>query len=687
MAFTIDDPAESGLGESDALLLRFDEVTPPSDFTGNHDDCTPVVAGQVPPRVSESPPFATTVTGAGRQFSAGYAFFVPIPVGGYTTVGGDAYDRPTSCGMAAVVHWDFDAQSSYGDDGVIINQGAADTTCFEVRLEVVDPVSRIGRLRCTWQDSGGVEVVIPGGEFVVPTRPFVVVASREQIGSTYYVRLYAAGADLGTYTASTDPLFMNSDPPTIGCRFNDPGSDAYFHGTIDIVHVVARPITSEEAELLNWYVAEAGPVGYILARDSQPSRPDAPGAAPVNVASVYQRELQVEGAAYAIARRNMRRLTMYSLPDRAWGSWLRWWEAALGLPARPGDSIAKRRSRAVAKMSSVLSMSRADLQTQLAEHLGYESDPTLADVVEYDDEYDDDMTELVLDADNLYSSGHAHTAWIRAGNTHTTFTEPTALNQYLQFDQAGTDDLRYSGWNGQAAGSEYNAPMYLRWLGGCGERYPDGGKRMWLRGELRAAPSLPISNLMAGIVIGSVVDDEWLWVGVVWTAVQYNFVSCKYVGGVLSAFTTHELNIGAAPWFFEARHDGDGTNDLGTYTIKWAASYAGLAGATEYTVTGASSRPDWGGYSMTCPSGIASIAGPTQLQFGRLWTRSPDGEAHTNFAVYRDPADAGDYDIRLAGEQLQHVSLYDRSGTVIDRQTGLSVANVKARLDLDPLEH
>lgn len=691
MSFSISDPAESGLGTSDVLLLRFDERTRPSDATGNHVDCDLVLTDE-PALVEEIPPLVETVKGRGRRFGVG-AGYVTSPlgntqVGGFITGVGGSVGIASACGVAAVVTWDFDSQVAYGDDGVLVSQFPDGDFSVEVRLEVVDPMNRIGRVRMSWMQSG-TEYLAPGGEFVVPREPFVVCASREHVGANFIVRYSVAGVDLGTYTQAATANFSFDETVSIGCRASGTSTTKYFHGVMDVLHVVSRGITAEEAELMHWALSIASQRGYALARDSQHSRPDHPGANPINESSYFQRELRVEGIGHAMVRRSVRRLTDAFLPDRAWGSLLRWWEAALGKSPRSNDSIAARRARTQAGLARVQSLSRAHIQDELAESLGYGDDPTLAEIIEYGDEYSDAMTQLAKDGDNLYASGHAHTAWLRAPNAHFTFTSPGGGTPYLDFAQSGTDDLRYRGWIGGATGATFedNAPMYLRYVG-SGERYPEGGRRALIRGELRSVVSFPTNDVMAGVVIGSVIDDEWLWVGVRWTGAQYDLVSCAYVAGVLdTTFTVHATNIGAPARFFEVWHLGDGVNNLGQYKIRQAATTGGLTAATQYTRTGGPSRPEFGGYSVTARGGAATITGPMQVRFGAWYQRAPDGEGNMNGAVYRDPADAGAYDVLLANEVLQAVMPYDRSATAIDRKTGLSVANAKALLDLDPLEH
>jgi hypothetical protein len=681
MPFDPTDDADSGLGEADAFLLRLDEIVLPSDATGNFADAVAVISGQEPSLVEEEPPMSTTTKGRAREFSIGYAFTTEPEA---TSTIGDG-----SLGLAIVLRWDFDGQVASGADAVVVCHAAKNNIDAELRLEVVDALSRIGRVRLTWwHDSSMVDVLVPGGEFVVPDEPFVICASRELLNAEYHVRLFAAGADLGsTRFAAKNSTGQTASAIDIGCRNATAGVSRFFVGTIDAVHAMQRAITAEEAELFDWLARIGGPQGYVSARDAQASRPDVPGAWPVDPSSWVQREIAVEGAGLALVRRNLRRMGRYALPAKAWGAWLKMWEDALGVPPRPGDGVEKRRTRTEKKLRSVLSMSRADLQEQLAEALGYEDDPTLATVVEYDDEYLDAMTDLVKDGNGLYTSGHAHTAWLRYGNTHTAFTSPVGANDYLEMGQTGTDDLRYNGWLGQSAGAEQNSPLYLHYIG-SGARYPDGGRRMWCYGELRAATALPTNDLLAGIVVGSIVDDEWLWLGVRYTGAQYDLISLKFNGTSLdTSFAVHATNIGSPARFFYLRHNGDGHNDLGSYGARQAATSGGLAAAAEYTITGGPSRPDYGGFGFVARGGAASIVGPTTLRFGEWWQRAPDGEAHTNLSIYRDPADAGEYDVLHANEILQASMLADRNGSVIDRQSGLSYANALALLDLDPLEH
>lgn len=693
------DDAESGTGEDDLFLVRFDEVVRPTDIsTQGRGDAALVLGNFEPPLVEQAPPLTTTVKGRARQFAAGYAYKWTHP-----TV--EPMAAVDSLGVAAIVYFDIDAQIAYGDRGVIIEQGVAELLgAFEVSLEPVSGFDRTAKLRLSWFKSG-VETYVVEGEFVVPERPFVVCASKEfkrDLSDYYTVRLFAAGLDLGSVDV---PLKQDTSPTgttRVGAGAVTGGSTParYFHGVIDCVHVVNRAITTEEAELLDWLVQEGGPAGYIAARDAQASTPEFPGAWPTTPSSWVQRELRVEGAGLALARRTFRRLSLDSLPHRAWGSWLRVWEDALGISPRPTDEIALRRARTAKKLRSVLGQSKADIRSQLAEALGY-SDAEVAagkPIISEPGHERQFLMEPLVKVAGLYSTGHPGKAWLRNANTNTTFTEPVGANNYVQFDIGGVPvDLRYNGWQGQAGLPSSNAPMYIRYLGGSGsgreneniEGDSNGGKRLGMHVGLLAYPTKPASpsNLLVGGVIGSILDDEWLWFGVRWNGASYDLVTLKYVGGVLdAAFTTYGTSFVSMPQYFRVLHQGDGHNNLGKYILQ-VDSAADFSGATEHVITGGPSNPEFGGFSWVTPSGVGSVTGPATIRFDELWQWYPDGEGDTNVTVYRGPSDNSvGYDTILANEILQSILRTDKSGTVVHRLTGISYANAGALLDYDPLQ-
>lgn len=672
--FDLTDSAESGLGETDPFVILLNELSAPSDASGHYGDATVPSGLSAPTFLQESIPFAKTLSGRGRIFAEGLAYqFQCLTIDDPNGTIGDI-------GVAAVVWWDMAAQQAYGQDGAILSQGTV-TYPWLVKLQVIDSAARVGRLVMTWTVSG-VEVVIPGGDFIVPTTPFLVCASREKTAVGFVVRLFAAGESLGTYVEPSFSVDLVANERTyLGARF---GGVQHFHGVIDSAHVVLRPITHEEAELLQWRLANAGHEGYSAIRGMSPrgrtfSRDES---------TQYQRELQSEGAGLALAKATFRRVQRYFVPTKAWGSALRYWEKALRIPPRPGDGVSDRRTRVAAKMRGVTGFAASDIQSVLAESLGYEANPALAQIIEYDDEWADDMTPLVTSS-GLYVSGHPTHAWEPRPNTHTSFTEPAGGNAYLQSTAGGTDDLRYSGWMGQST-PERNAPMYIRYVG-CGTdrnfQRGTGGKQMWARGEIRAITLLPNLVLLAGVIVGSVIDDEWIWAGLRANGANFDLIACKYVDGSLDlAFTVLASNVGSAPRFIEVRHKGNGRDNLGTYGVRQAATAGGLPGATEFDVTGGPTDPSWAGYGCTASRADATV-GAHSVRFGAWWQRHPNSPAHTHWAVLRNPAHPGAYDLPRANAILKARGPAYADGTVIDRQDGLSTSNASTILDRDPLEH
>jgi hypothetical protein len=678
--FDLTDPAEGGLGKDDPLLLRFEESTPASDYTGRYADGA-VSAGYTEPTfLREPPPLDRTLSGSGRVFTAGSLY--------YFQQHDDADQAGTtgSVGVAAVVDLDWDAQWASGMHAVLAQQGENPSQSWGVRLELVDPVSRLTRVRMFWF-TGGVEAVVDAAEFTAPTGPFLVIASRELTDAGFVVRYAAAGEVLGqTLVVGQTPDFNDAFAVYVGTDVSN-----HLHGVIDQVHVVHRAITLEECELVDYRLRQAGPEAYA-ARRSLMTGVKAWGT---DLHLVVQRELQIEACVLALAKTNARRLARYVLrPDRSWGSALRYWEQIVQIPTRPGDGIDERRARVVTAMKGRLGCSETDLEALLAEALGYTADPTQADFTPGSNEYTDNFDPLVL-ASNLWVSGHAQHAWLPYPNTHFTFTQPAGGNDYLQGDQAGTDDLRYQGWLGAAGVAEANPPMYLRFIGSGAGRQTNalgqgaitGGKELWARIAIRAGSTIP-AQLLVGLVVGSIVDDEWIWFGIRNNGGNNDLVAVKYVGGLLDTnFTTLEPNVGALPRVIEVRHLGDGKTDIGNFSVRQAANVAGLAAALWSAVIGGPTRPDWGGPAAVSPSSQPNVTGPTVARWADWWHYAPHAGAKQHVRVFRDPADPGIYDVSLADAILQKNLLAHMGGTVIDAENGLTLENVASLLDRDPLEH
>lgn len=680
VAFDLTDDAENGLGLADPLLLRFDEATPASDATGHYDDGAAPSGYTEPVFLQEAPPpFERTLSGSGRLFAAGsiYAF---------DPLGADQAGTTGSVAIGCVVDLDVDAQWASGQHAVLVQQGDPPTISWGLRLELVDPVSRLATVRLYWT-SGGAMATVAGADLVVPTGPFVAIASREATDDGFVVRYAAAGELLGQSLVVGQPPDLDPGQAVLV------GSDLahHLHGVLDQVHVMHRPVTHEEAELVDYRLRQAGPEAYA-ARRSLAGGVKAWGS---DLHLVVQRELQLEAAVLALAKANARRLARYVLrPDRAWGAALRYWEQLVAIPTRPGDGIDQRRARVVTALRGRLGCSEEDLQALLAEALGYESDPSLADFATGDVEYADAFDPLVTSGD-LWVSGHAEHAWLPHPNAHFAFTQPAGGNDYLQGDQSGTDDLRYQGWLGQGGVAEANPPMYLRFIGSgagrqtnaLGQSAIDGGKQIAARIEVRAGSTIP-AGLLVGLVVGSIVDDEWLWVGIRNNGGANDLVAIRYMGAVLDAsFTTLAAGVGALPRVIHVEHLGNGRDDLGAYRVKQASSVAGLAAATAYDVAGGPTRPDWGGPAAASPSTVANVTGPTVARWADWWHRAPHAGGPQHLRILRDPTDPGIYDTELAGAILAANLLAQLDGTVIDEERGLSLEVGDSLLDRDPMEH
>ena len=369
-------PAEPGLGET----TRYCCGSTRSRLQRLHRESRRLHAcrGKVPPRVSESPPFATTVTGAGRQFSAGMRSSCRSPSVGTRR---SAATRTTDRRRAAWRRWCTGTSCA-----VVVRRRRRDhqpgrgghDVASEVRKRGRRPVSRIGRLRCTWRDSGGVGVVIPGGEFVVPQDRS---SSSHHAADRFDVRAPLRRRRRPRHVNRVDgSVFMNSDR-----RRSDVGSTT--PAAMPLPRHDRHRASSRDRSPPRRPNNSTGTCAR-RARSGTSSRAARSHRARCARRGTGERRVGVPARSFRSRARRTRSLVATCdahdapLPDRAWGR-LRWWEAALDA-ARPGVDR-QRRSRAVAKMSSVLVDVARRPRARSRRAPGYESDPTLADVVEYDD--------------------------------------------------------------------------------------------------------------------------------------------------------------------------------------------------------------------------------------------------------------------------------------------------------------
>lgn len=683
------DIADSGLGHSDAMLLRFDEPSGvlPSDSCGRYQDAQPPAGLIAPTVVDETLPYVRTAKGRGRSFDGTQALYAEPK-----SFSDNPLQTRDDIGIAAVISWDMAAQAAYAQPGYLISTIVAPGVIgWGLRLEVIDATSRMGRMVLVWTLLG-VEQVVPALEFRVPDGPFLVTASRERTAAGYVVRAAAGAANGGAYQhAGQDAAADTGFDSLVGGRLDSGGAlIAAFHGVIDTLHVVSRPITWEEHELAQWALGDAVPDGRRVVTQLQPEGPSGGAGSfyPDDPNSFAQREFALEGCLLAMTRVHARRAQRYFLPDVAWGWALRYWEQVLAINLRAGDGIATRRLRATAALANVYGLSPGDLKSQLAESLNLATSSIA--VTEYDDEYNDPMTPLTVDGNGLYTGGHAPAAWLRAANNRVTITEPNGVNNYLKLAKpGGSADMRYAGWEGQSTGNENNAPWYLRFCDAGGKIGRWYGKRQYAMALIDSLVTWPTSGLLAGVMMGSIIDDEWIWAGLVGNGANFDLVSLRYMGGVLdNTFTVHAATVGAVGRYIWIKHkSGNGKTHVGEYEIRHATSPGAIAAATAYTRTGGPRNPDYAGMGMVANGASTTIAGACEARFGAWWNRSPDSEAHAQLTVYRDPALAGAYDITLANVVLQRVMPAHASGSVVDRLTGFNLDNARALLDRDPLEH
>ncbi len=622
----------------DVFYFRFNESPAnilPSDAFGNIEDLgRDVSALTLPPVVTGTP------TGRGRQFAGSHGLSATD-----TLIKGNLTRAVT---IVALLELDVAAQDAAGEAGTICHYGHSPVT-WSLRLEVIDPATRLCTLRMYWQTATAGDVEPDGLVFEAPPSgsSMLVTATRYQEAGTVKVRYTVNGvASAALVSPAADPFDIGGNPAGgelhVGYRWSGAAASAKLRGVLDELLILSEELADEEAALQAEYFATMAPQGIAAVRALVP-----PGVYSRDPASDVQLELAIEGAALAYARASAIRLQRYMLPDVAWGPVLAGWERRLRLQPLPTDSIAERRTRILSHTEAVLGYDRASVAEQLDEVLGL----TAAQV-------------QVLELDNDYSEAFGTAAdvtnnWLLiTGNGSAPSVSGGTLRCAVP---AAVVDIRYDGIDRE------KPPMALHAV-------DQGGQGCWIYGKVAAYAGA--TKAMAALVLGDRALDQFFFLGVYDEAGTGKVGWCRYKDGALSDVTVLQSGWTPAPTFFRTRFKADGTLE-----VEWKAADAGWG--TPTAIASGLADLSWAGFALVCPSSQASVTGPMTADFDSYFSHAPNGRQRCDWYVYRDPLLGGVYDLEKANTLLQRIRPAHTRAAVIDTQVGIDVGSVATLTDRD----
>lgn len=583
----------------------------PSDASGHLPDLA-VPAGLTMPPVAQG-----TLTGFGRAFTRAPATAFEVDDDGALRLRRN---------MATLWLAELDVAALADDDRATLIQrgsgGAGDPISFGLRVVVTEPVAdgrRACRLEMYWQTEAGADVVDEGAGFLWPLgAPLLIAATREVVGGQLACRYQINGHGFGGAPAHDLDCGGEDDAPvTMGAGRDGAVYQDHWLGTLAAGQVVSEAVAQAELTWLWERISIDQPAGVKMIRAFVP--PGEPFVYSPDPESDVQRELAIEGMALGYAKSIARRLRFYLLPDVAWGAVLERWEAMTQALPRPGDDIATRQARVSAFLGSFLGAGAVDVKIQLEELLGL--DAVDIELLEYNND------------------------------------------RSVPFDGSPEGGLRIPGnLTFTVAGGElsaYNPGGDVRWLGPATDGAAlrlwglSSGVDAWISGKVSATDVT--GNAFAGLVVGSRIRDEWVFVGVRITAsgpVTSEIVWCKYIGGELDA--TYSTLEGA--WDEAVTHLALHVLEDGTIDVRWGTTLAAAQAQAPSNIDPGIDTPEWAGLFF---GGADDANGEPEatVAFDDFFSHTPQGTQRYNWWAYRDPGLPGTYDLEGARLLIQRLAL------------------------------
>ncbi len=594
------------------FLLLLDEQASsilPSDATGKLADPT------IPAGVARPPVVSGTITGFGRDF---------VRASSHGLLYDDAADalkltRPM--GIIALLRLDL-ASLSNGQLCTIVQRGrggGSDPIAFALHVHVDDVAQRLVHVQLAWQTEAGVDVGTGSVFFTWPDGEYLFLgATREVVDGQVEVRYAVNGEqDTDPTTLLLDVGAIASADVSVGMGMSGASYVNHLDGVLDYLEVVDEAISPEEFAWIWDRISVAEREGVATMRSLVP-----PGVYSRDPSSRIQRELQVEGQALGLVKGLARRVHRYNWPDVAWGEALEGWEALTGHSPKPGDWTQRRRDRVAAFMATKRGFALEDIKEQLVEAFDV---PNTGHV--FITEYSNQITEPFDGGDPPNGATPSHRAKVIAGSG-TWRSDVSAVANSAQRYDATSLDLRY---RHRRDGAE-RAGLYLYSLG---------------HGDLASvmtAPSggVPSNGVLVGVVMGSMVTDEWLFAGNCRDAGSAKAGYFKAMAGsVDSAFTITNASPSSLAFIF-LHHEGGGV-----YRLRYGSSQSAALATAGDLITGGPTAPLWAGIAVAAPSGAGSSLS-VQADFSTVIYKSIKGPERLHWNAWRNPATAGSPDMEGA---------------------------------------
>lgn len=592
----------------------YDDVMP-QDATGNLVDL-------VEDSTLTRPASTTVLTGAGH----GRVFVASSTTGLEAEDTDDDLQLTGDMSIVLIASLDVTAQDTAGTGTIVWRGRDTEETPFGLRLTVIDDATDRVKLQMVWEDSSGTEVADGGVQFTWNDgEEYLIAAIREKDDDAFTIR-YVINRQ--AYTSTSAPAYdvgaASGSSLFVGCEPS--GASAYtnhFDGTLYYLAIFDEAVAVEEVfktwDLLN----EDGPRAVTALRGHLPPGPY--DKADKDTSAIFA-EIDIEASQHALFRNDLRDLSHFFMPGNAFGSRLEEWEAIAKKKPFPTDSIDTRQARLEQHFQRNDGYDLEGLRYQLAELLGYDADPTLLDLQTHSTTRTEDFSSAPTDVIITQGNGTIAVA-------------------------AGVLDLDIAASSALFAGSFDDIPSHVWPL--------TASRDTFFGGKFTRNASPTQDNVFIGFVVGSKQTQDWLFIGIVREASGYSVMHARWTrsGGWSGFPTVLENPFNNADVYFRIRHKGDGA-----YDVQWGTSDANAQAQTPTEISGPSD-PLWAG---VCLASDVSNNVTADYSFDDWYTHEVEGVAPVTYYLYRDPADANEYDVEGAHARLQEIGPVHFEGYVID---------------------
>lgn len=572
------------------------------------------------------PPVTSAIGGAGH----GRVFDASATTGLEVVDTDDDLLLTSSVSIIGVMALNVTALNDAGGTGTIVCRGRdTEKTPWGLRVQVLDEPTDSVRLRLYWENAAGTEVVDQGVDFIWDDgEEYLIAAIRERSGSGMKCRYVVNGSwSAGSTISNADIDGDSGSTVFVGCEPS--GASAYtnhFDGVISFLTVLNDAVAVEEVFKVWRMFNEDAPKSGVALRGHLPRGPY--DKADKDTSAVHG-ELDVEASIHALVRNDARDISDFYLPGKAFGDRLEDWEAITKRKRFPTDTIDDRQERVSTWLQRKDGYNLEGLRYQLAELLGYSADPTKLDLITNEVTRTEDFSTAPTDVIITQGNGSVAVA-------------------------AGVLDIDVSADVVNFTGAFDDIPSHVWPLTGSLDTF-FGGKV-----TRNATPTA--DDVLIGFVVGSKQTRDWLFIGMVYDGADYSVAYSRWQRstGTMSAFAVLENPFNDADVFFRIRHKG-----AGVYDVQWGTSDA-AAQAQNPTEIAGPNNPLWAGFTA---AGNTSNNVDVDYSFDDWYTHEVEGVASATFFLYRNPSDAGEYDLEGANALLAEIIPAHFEGYVIDQLT------------------